>query len=305
MTNDRSFPTITLLIALGLGATGAAGQGPSLLENGNFHTDTTGWTTDTGYAGSMTWASADASGSPHSGSAKLTAPNGEVLVLGDDCLRVEAGEQLVLSGSVWVDEAGPDARIRFGFADFEAPDCDTMAGGFGLAFALFAEAEHQTGRWQELAAGLYELGEVRFIRPALWIQSGGSDVTAYFDRLDLRSGRCTPGPTTLCLNEGRFEVKAFWRTADGSSDEGRAVPFAADSGSFWFFSPTNLELDVKVLDGCGSNGHYWVFAAGLTDVEVTLQVRDTETEIYWARDNPLGRTFVTITDTEAFATCMQ
>ena len=82
-----------------------------------------------------------------------------------------------------------------------------------------------------------------------------------------------------------------------------AVPFSSDSGSFWFFGPNNLEIDVKVLDGCKINGHYWVFAAGLTDVEVTLTVIDTANDDRQTYHNPQKSTFVTITDVEAFATC--
>jgi hypothetical protein len=280
------------------------GQGPSP-ANGEFHTGTDGWTIHADYAGSMSWSTADASGDPHSGSARLTVgPNSEMVVMGEPCVTVEAGERYLLSGSVWVDEASPGARVRLGFIRFEDAAC-TAALGFVFEFVLFVDAELETGRWQDLAAGVYELDEIRSVRPALWIDSTAGDVTAHYDELHVRRGRCVPGPTTLCLNEGRFEVTAFWQDVDGSGDQGRAVPFAADSGSFWFFADTNLELDVKVLNGCAINGHYWVFAAGLTNVEVNLQVRDTETQAYWFRENPLDQTFVTVTDTEAFAVCPQ
>jgi hypothetical protein len=29
-----------------------------------------------------------------------------------------------------------------------------------------------------------------------------------------------------------------------------------------------------MIDGCGLNGHYWVFAGGLTNVKVVLTVTD-------------------------------
>lgn len=125
--------------------------------------------------------------------------------------------------------------------------------------------------------------------------------TIYFDDLALRTSTCDP--QALCLNDRRFEVYARWRLANGTQGEARAVPFANDSGSFWFFSPTNIEVTVKVLNGCSYNHHYWVFAAGLTDVEVTLYVRDTVTGELKTYNNPQGRTFLPITDTTAFATC--
>jgi hypothetical protein len=37
------------------------------------------------------------------------------------------------------------------------------------------------------------------------------------------------------------------------------VPLGADTGYFWFFEDTNVELVVKVLDGRAINGHTWVF----------------------------------------------
>ncbi len=108
---------------------------------------------------------------------------------------------------------------------------------------------------------------------------------------------------TLLLNDDRFAVTATWRTASGQSGEGTPIALTGDSGYFWFFDRGNIELVVKVLDGCGLNQRYWVFAGGLTNVEVTLKVRDTvtnETKFYF---NPQGRKLEAITDTSAFASC--
>ncbi|MCP4658010.1 MAG: hypothetical protein GY856_21585 [bacterium] len=76
-----------------------------------------------------------------------------------------------------------------------------------------------------------------------------------------------------------------------------------DSGLFWFFDPDNWEMLVKVLDACGLNGRYWVFAAATTNVEYTLRVVDTETDSVVEYHNPLGTASPAITDTSAFATC--
>ena len=65
--------------------------------------------------------------------------------------------------------------------------------------------------------------------------------------------------------------------ARGASGLGHAVALTADSGYFWFFDPDNLELVVKTLDGCGVDGHFWFFAAGLTNLEVTITVTDRTT----------------------------
>ena len=58
---------------------------------------------------------------------------------------------------------------------------------------------------------------------------------------------------------------------------GHAVALTGEAGYFWFFDLNNLEIVVKTLNGCGTNGHYWFFAAGLTDLEVTITVTDRTT----------------------------
>jgi len=88
---------------------------------------------------------------------------------------------------------------------------------------------------------------------------------------------CSPGPTTLCLNGSRFKVEAQWRTPDGSTGAAQAAQQTSDTGSFWFFSSSNLELFVKVLDGRGANGHFWFFWGALTDVEYRITVTDSVT----------------------------
>jgi hypothetical protein len=117
------------------------------------------------------------------------------------------------------------------------------------------------------------------------------------------SGPCAPGPGTLCLNGGRFEVSATWETGQGDEGAGTAVSLTSDTGYFWFFAATNVEVIVKVLDGCGVNQRFWVFAGGLTDVETVLTVRDTQTGRVKTYTNPAGTPFQPIQDTNAFATC--
>jgi hypothetical protein len=108
---------------------------------------------------------------------------------------------------------------------------------------------------------------------------------------------------TLCLRDGRFQVSADWKRSDGTDGEGTGVPLSDDSGAFWFFDRRNLEMIVKILDGCGLNQRYWVFAGGLTNVEVTLTVTDTRNGQTKTYKNPLNKTFTAFQDTSAFATC--
>jgi hypothetical protein len=118
------------------------------------------------------------------------------------------------------------------------------------------------------------------------------------------TGACMPGPTTLCLAGGRFQVETEWRTSGGAAGDGTSIPLTGDTGAFWFFNAENVEILVKVLDACSSQfDSFWVFAAGLTNVEVRLTITDTETGSVKIYDNPLDRTFRPIQDTAAFATC--
>lgn len=129
-----------------------------------------------------------------------------------------------------------------------------------------------------------------------------SDFDGLGDACEATGGTCIPSDTVLCLNADRYKVEAEWRT---NTDSGVAhgIELAADSGYFWFFSPTNVEVVVKVLDGCGVNNRYWVFAAGLTNVEVTLRVTDMKSGTTRPYVNPLLTAFKPIQDTNAFATC--
>ena len=87
------------------------------------------------------------------------------------------------------------------------------------------------------------------------------------------------------------------------SGAGQAAPLTADTGSFWFFDPSNVELLVKVLDGCPVANSFWVFAGGLTDVGVTLRVTDSHTGVLKTYTNTLGTAFQPIQDTGAFGAC--
>jgi len=113
---------------------------------------------------------------------------------------------------------------------------------------------------------------------------------------------CTENATTLCLSNNRFRVQGTYQTSSGLSGSANVVELTGDTGYLWFFSSSNVEVVIKVLNACGING-YWVFAAGLTDVRVTLTVTDTQTGAVRQYTNNLGTAFQPIQDTSAFSTC--
>lgn len=137
--------------------------------------------------------------------------------------------------------------------------------------------------------GLRELPE-EVIREYIRI---GSDIT----------GRCgvpgalpaLAGETALFFHDCRFRATVHWRhPATGEEGEGTAVSLTRDTGMFWFFEPSNIELTLKVLNGRSLNGHWWIFWSHMTNLEVWLEVKDTETGLAVTYTEPA-------TDTAAFA----
>lgn len=135
---------------------------------------------------------------------------------------------------------------------------------------------------------------------------GSWDPESFRDGFAFLVGRpappCLPGGDALCLRGGRFRVEAAWNTGEASG-VAHGVELSDESGTFWFFSAENLELDVKVLDGCALNGRHWVFAAGLTNVGVTLTVTDTASGERAEYRNPRGTAYAPVQDTDALQGC--
>ena len=115
---------------------------------------------------------------------------------------------------------------------------------------------------------------------------------------------CPDDPTQSCLLGERFQVAVTWRDFAGNAGVASQVPADSDGSTLlWFFEEANWEMLVKMVDGCGFNGHYWLFAAATTNVETTLTVTDTlsgEVRVY---TNPLGQASAAVTDVTAFPTC--
>jgi hypothetical protein len=84
----------------------------------------------------------------------------------------------------------------------------------------------------------------------------------------------------------------------------RAEPLTDNTGFFWFFNRANVEVVVKVLDACVPPfDRFWVFAGGLTNVEVVTTVEDTQANQEQDYTNPLRMPFQPLQDTDTFATC--
>jgi hypothetical protein len=109
---------------------------------------------------------------------------------------------------------------------------------------------------------------------------------------------CVADATHLCVQSGRYRISATW-SVGGRSGTASAIPIAANTGGFWFFDPSALDLTVKVVDGRPINGHVWFFYAALSDAGYSITVTDTRTGLVKTFANPAGR-LASVADTSAF-----
>ncbi len=131
-----------------------------------------------------------------------------------------------------------------------------------------------------------------------------NEVTVSIIDNDFMPFQCIEDATTLCLAGDRFQVQvAFTNPNDNQAGTGQAVALTTDTGYFWFFNEANIEMVVKVLNACSFADRFWVFAGGLTNVEVNLAVTDTQTGAVRLYTNPQNTAFQPTQDTDAFATC--
>jgi len=130
----------------------------------------------------------------------------------------------------------------------------------------------------------------------------GSSRSVHYRTFDVttEATECSAGASSMCLNQERFQIQVNWRDFDNNTGLGKAVPLTNDTGYFWFFAQSNVELVVKVLDGTAVNGHFWVFYGALSNVEYTITVTDTSSGSSVTYFNPSG-SFASVGDTSAIA----
>ncbi len=107
------------------------------------------------------------------------------------------------------------------------------------------------------------------------------------------TGHCEASDERLCLLDDRFAVEVDFIDPNVDADVPRAagvIPSltTGKTGFFWYFSPSNVELAVKMLDGRGVNGSFWFLYGGLSDVEYTITVTDTLTDSVATYRNEAG-----------------
>ncbi|HVS13643.1 MAG TPA: S8 family serine peptidase [Thermoanaerobaculia bacterium] len=197
-----------------------------------------------------------------------------------DLVSVNRRRAEVLGGEVFVgtSQSAPYVAGLVALARQALPSLDAV----GVADLLVASAEIPPGEseqaWGHGLARLVGVGE------------------------DLPDATCDAS-TELCLGGGRFALAVEWTAPDGRRGTGVPRSLTGDSGLFTFFDPDNVELVVKVLDGCALNGRFWVFAGGLTDLGVELEVRDLVSGDGRTYRAPGGAPFSTLRDIDALGGC--
>jgi hypothetical protein len=298
--------TGVLVLFLSVWLAAGAAHAQNLLPNAGFNTSISGWSPTSGYL-ALSWSSLDAKGSSGSGSLQMTntspIDNNGYNYIGF-CVPVTAGVSYHAGGSFYFASGqAHDAGLGVGFHFYSTANCSSgdLGSTFGIVEPAPTNVWFRTDTQPALAPGgaLGALVTFDFRK----VGDGGSVVASLDDAVFEASGSnlCYWSDDRLCLG-GRFTVTAQW-TSDTGSGTGHAVALVSDTGSFWFFSPTNLEILVKVLDACGVNGKKWVFGGGLTNVRVVLTITDLQTLIQQTYTNPLDTAYQPVQDTSAFSTC--
>ena len=79
------------------------------------------------------------------------------------------------------------------------------------------------------------------------------------------------------LFNGRFQAYVQFEDFSHVVHDAYSVPVgSSDSALFWFFQPANWEMLLKIANGCGLNGHYWVYMAATTNVGFLVTIVDTK-----------------------------
>ena len=138
--------------------------------------------------------------------------------------------------------------------------------------------------------------------PALDALASASSVTSVAEPIDVgRETDCTPTPVMTLAGDYTVNMCVEY-LKDGAPEVREARDYGLDSrqsGLLYFFDRNNAEVLIKVLDGCGVNGHRWVFVAPVTDLAFNLTVVSPDGDV-WEHSNVLSRTASAKSDAAAF-----
>jgi len=257
------------------------------LNNGFFDSNLSGWTASAVGNVNVAWSTYDASSSSSSGSAGLQDVDPSAMASNTywiglkQCTSAVAGGSYHLSAVTGIPSGqSTTGRIAVVVTYWSGTNCT----GSKLGPPTFAINTHADFLWHTVGSDTTAPAGTQSASIGLDIQKdqAGGAFVGYFDDVifygGVVSGSCTADATHLCLTGNRFRVSMQWTNYNnGVTAAAHAVPFAGETGFFYFDDSNNLELMVKVHNACTGYGHYWVFAAATTNVGYTLTVRDTLT----------------------------
>ncbi len=299
----------------------------SLLPNGSFDGSSQGWgiltdstngTLRCEFSEKNSDAPATPSSSPAavSGSGYCQFQSGTGVLASNTCVKLDPNATYVLTTDALA-SGHPSLNSNFGLEVFENDNCT----GFSSVYANTV-GQANGGQWDQFrfvfknvklfhlqqpwksARAKFQFG-ANFagsdqILSKVWLDNYHLVKAGYNLYDDFAGCQMDQSKETLCLAGHRFKVTVDWRTSPTAVGKGKIRPLTDDSGTFWFFGPENIELNIKVLNACSLNNHFWIFSSASTDVAVKLTVTDLATGSQKIYQNPAGQTYKTITDVKAF-----
>jgi len=235
-----------------------------------FDSNLNGWTLvqqPPTFAGSISWSPLDSGGLQGSGSIALTG-DGSSAVAAEKCFPLtEATLSYVDSAKVLVANVESPIEVGFNFDFLPSTDC---SGGGDLGVTVFFPL--RSGAWSATIGSGNNLLFPNIPNDHSMLVSVQTDDkfkgTVYFDDIVVGTN------VAAGYYDNRFVAGVVWKTSTGQIGVGTGVNLTQESAYFSYFDPSNIELVVKILNGCALNGDYWVFAAGLTNVSTLLDVQD-------------------------------
>lgn len=289
-----------LAAAVLLASQARASSAQNLLANPDFGTNLNGWFSYpiTSWDGTL-----DAGGSPNSGSAKGVF-NGQIdngiYPVVSQCVPLSIGVTYHFGGDVYI---SPGQTVSGGafFSLSISPNVDCGGEPPPTLFVLTTPPVTFAGAWTSSTLTFTNSTAQSGYFSAILAPATAGRFQVNFDDVVVAPGAlgCNADASTLCLLGSRFRITTSFHGGAGGPSTAQAVPIG-NGGAFWFFDPSNAEVLVKMADGCALGGHFWFFAAGLTNVEMAITVTDTQTGAHHTYTNPSNTAFQPIQDTAAF-----
>ena len=131
----------------------------------------------------------------------------------------------------------------------------------------------------------------------------GGSPRIFVDDVGLIESNCLSSNDELCLLDRYRVFLSYFLPGNAERQFAKAEPFTDSAGFFRFFARDNLEVSVKMVDGCGVNGRAWVYVGGMTDLRTELVFHDVVTGATYEVTSPGGVAYPPVTDVNALPAC--